>query len=302
MENNPDLAKWLAGEMTKDELKAFEKSPEFSIYNKIKNYSGAMKTADFNAEEMYQNIISVKKEKRVIKLRNNWILKIAAVLVVGLCISFFFNKSFSTTEIALNGEKTTFLLPDNSEVVLNCGSEIKYKKGNWNNNRKLTLKGEAFFKVAKGEKFEVQTDLGKVTVVGTQFNVKARETFFEVECYEGKVKVDFDKRSMLLKKGDAISIKNGKLLIANGLNFEKPNWMVNEIKFNSSSLEEIISEVERQYSISIVHTKIKTKKLFTGTLPQNNLNTAMEIVSKTFDLKMIKTADKKFILTSDDTN
>lgn len=36
MENNVDLAKWLAGEMTGSELEAFEKSPEFATYQKIK--------------------------------------------------------------------------------------------------------------------------------------------------------------------------------------------------------------------------------------------------------------------------
>lgn len=302
MENNPDLAKWLAGEMTKEELDAFEKTAEFTLYNKIKEYSGAMKTSDFNEEEIYQNIILRKKEKTVIKLRTNWMLKISAVLVIGLSIFFLLNRNISTTEIALNGQRNTFLLPDNSEIVLNSGSEINYKKGNWENNRNLNLKGEAFFKVAKGEKFVVNTDLGKVTVVGTQFNVKSRGGFFIVECYEGKVKVDYNKKTILLKKGESISIKSGKSINTDVLASQKPSWMLNEIKFNSNSLEEVISELERQYNVSISQDQIKSVKLFTGMLPQNNLKVALEIVSKTFDLKTIKTAEKKFILISDDKN
>ena len=39
MEEQHDLAKWLAGDMTKSELEAFEKSPDFETYNKIKDIS-----------------------------------------------------------------------------------------------------------------------------------------------------------------------------------------------------------------------------------------------------------------------
>lgn len=301
MESNFDLAKWLAGEMTESELEAFEKSAEFHTYKKIKELSGEMTVPDFDMEKSYQNIIQHKKNKPAVKLQRNWLLRIAAVLVLALGTFFFLKSTVATTEYAEAGKRSTFCLPDTSEIVLNSESEIQYKKWNWDNNRSLNLKGEAFFKVAKGKKFDVNTDLGKVTVVGTQFNVKSRNNNFEVECYEGKVKVSFDGKTTFLEKGENIAIQNGKKIESIALNAERPSWLQNEMKFNRNSLDEIISEIERQYAVEIEHDKTNTH-FFTGTLPSNNIAMALKILCKTYHLHFTKTPEGKIILKNNGEN
>lgn len=297
MKDNFDLAKWLAGEMTGSELEAFEKSPEFTTYKKIKDFSGEMQAPVFDTEKSYQSTIQKTKDKPVVKLKTNWILKIAAILVLGLGITFLLKNNNTTTQYAKAGEKTTFYLPDNSEIVMNSESEIKYKKWNWDNNRNLNLKGEAFFKVAKGKKFDVNTELGKVTVIGTQFNVKSRNKNFEVECYEGKVKVTFNGKNIFLEKGDNIIVQNGKEVESRQLNTEKPSWLLGEMKFSNTSLDEIISEIENQYAVEIKYPKAALKRNFTGILPLDNLDMAMKILCKTYNLDYKKASDKKIILT-----
>lgn len=294
MENNFDLAKWLAGEITKSELEAFEKSPEFNTYRKIKELSGQLEAPAFDAEKSYQKIMTQPK-KKTIKLYDNWFLKTAAVIVIALGVFFILKSNITTTEYAKAGEKTTFRLPDHSEIALNADSEIRYKKWNWKNNRSLDLKGEAFFKVAKGEKFDVNTSLGKITVVGTQFNVKARNTSFEVECYEGKVNVAFNNQTVFLEKGKSVIVRDGKQL-QQPITSDKPNWLLNEIKLNAVTLNEAISEIERRYAIEIEHSKINSDQYFTGILPSDNIDTALRIVCKTFHLNYIKTSEKKISL------
>lgn len=296
MENNFDLAKWLAGEMTADELEAFEKSPEFNTYKKIKELSGQMEAPAFDAESSYQNIKGQAKEKPVVKLRNNWFLKAAAIIAIALGTLFILKYQITSTEYAQAGEKTTFLLPDDSEIALNSDSEIRYKKWNWSSNRSLDLKGEAFFKVAKGEKFDVNTSLGTVTVVGTQFNVRARNRNFEVECYEGKVKVAFNNKILFLEKGSSVIVRGGKQLQSLPLTTDKPSWLLNELKLNAAALNEAISEIERHYAVEIEHSKISSDQYFTGILPLDNIDTALEILCKTYHLDYIKTSDKKITL------
>ncbi|WDO13017.1 FecR family protein [Flavobacterium sp. WW92] len=296
MENNFDLAKWLAGEMTADELEAFEKSPEFNTYKKIKELSGQMEAPAFDAESSYQNIMGQAKEKPVVRLRNNWFLKTAAIIVTALGTLFILKYQITSTEYANAGKKTTFLLPDDSEIVLNSDSEIRYKKWNWSSNRSLDLKGEAFFKVAKGEKFDVNTSLGTVTVVGTQFNVRARNRNFEVECYEGKVKVAFNNKILFLEKGSSVIVRGGKQLQSLPLTTDRPSWLLNELKLNAAALNEAISEIERQYAVEIEHSKISSDQYFTGILPLDNIDTALEILCKTYHLDYIKTSDKKITL------
>lgn len=299
MESKFDLAKWLVGEMKIDESDAFEQSPEFETYQKIKIYSAQLEAPDFDSEEILRNVIRHKKEVKVIKPRFNWVAKIAAVLVIGLGIGFFFLQSYLTSEMTLAGEKTTFSLPDNSEVVLNSGSQIEYKKFNWKYHRELNLKGEAFFKVAKGEKFDVNTALGTVTVVGTQFNVKSRNNNFEVECFEGKVNVSFNGKHVLLTKGKSIFIQNGEEIESREDISEIPNWLQNEMEFNNNSLSEIIAEMERQYNISI-ENKLTLDKKFSGILPSDNLETALEILSKTYKLSYSQPTKTKVILTKNE--
>lgn len=296
MENNFDLAKWLAGEMTADELEAFEKSPEFNTYKKIKELSSQMEAPAFDAESSYQNIMGQTKEKPVVRLRNNWFLKAAAIIAIALGTLFILKYQVTTTEYAKAGEKTAFLLPDDSEIALNSDSEIRYKKWNWSSNRSLDLKGEAFFKVAKGEKFDVNTSLGTVTVVGTQFNVRARNRNFEVECYEGKVKVAFNNKILFLEKGSSVIVRGGKQLQSLPLTTDRPSWLLNELKLNVASLNEAISEIERHYAVEIEHSKISSDQYFTGILPLDNIDTALEILCKTYHLDYIKTSDKKITL------
>ncbi|RZK11891.1 MAG: DUF4974 domain-containing protein [Flavobacterium sp.] len=298
MEEQHDLAKWLAGEMKQSELEAFKRSADFETYRKIKDLSAQMKVSDFDTQKMYQNVVERKKKKKVVRLQDLWFSKIAAVLLVALGIVFLVRPYVPTTEYASAGEKNTFLLPDNSEIVLNSDSEINYKKWNWDNERSLELDGEAFFKVAKGEKFTVNTPLGQVTVVGTQFNIKSRGKNFEVECYEGKVKVTFDKKSIFLTKGQNIAVQNNTKIEAIPLTDSQPTWLGNEIKFNNNSLAEVVEELERQYNITIENT-VDSNESFTGTLPLKNLDAALQIISKTHHLTYKKATNQRIILTKE---
>lgn len=288
MEEQYDLAKWLSGEMTKSELDAFQKSPDFETYNKIKNISSELEVSEFNSQEMYQNIINRKKKKKVVRLQDLWYMKVAAILVIALGLTLLAKPYISSTEYALAGARNTFLLPDNSEIVLNSGSEIQYKKWNWDNDRSLNLKGEAFFKVAKGEKFTVKTELGTVTVVGTKFNIKSIGENFEVECYEGKVKVAFAEKTLFLTKGENVVVQKNTKIESLPLTNSQPSWMENEIKFNSNSLQEIIDEIEIQYNVNIKNTA-NSNQSFTGTVPLNDLDAALQIISKTYQLNYKKT-------------
>ena len=159
MEENYTLAKWLNNEMTPTELAEFEASSDFAIYDKIRKYSGELKTTSFNEERILKTILTTKKQaSKTIPLYNQWFFKVASMLVLFVAIGYFLNTRLPENKLAGKGQKTTFSLPDNSEVVLNADSEIEYKKSNWDNNRKLKLKGEAYFKVAKGKTFEVETN------------------------------------------------------------------------------------------------------------------------------------------------
>ncbi len=257
MEDNYKLAKWLAGELSEAELRTFEKSPEFKTYEKIAHYSSQLVHPSFDENSLYQNVISGrKKTTRVVSLHQTWWFRVAAIFLIFPGLSFFYKSSIAISESAENGEfKLVFNLPDNSQVVLNAGSEIDYNKWNWDNHRQLQLAGEAYFKVAKGKKFEVQTNLGTVTVLGTQFNVKARGNRFDVTCYEGRVKVNYQQQQVIITRGNRVSFENGVLLKIPNTNATKPEWTAGELTFVDANLASILDEMERQYDCTFEHAE-----------------------------------------------
>lgn len=290
MKEDTKLAKWLEGAMDERELKEFESLPEFETYRKIKDFSAQLTTPQLNSDALYNNVITQRNKpaQKVIRLHSPWLVRIAAVLVIALGLTFFFYTTNTTSQVAQNGERTEFLLPDNSTVVLNAGSEAEYKSWNWNKKRSIDLNGEAYFKVAKGKTFDVNTPLGKVTVVGTQFNVKSRNDRFEVTCFEGKVKVTYKGKEMLLTPGKSVSFEDGKSIPAPQTAELQPLWINNEISFTEENPEVVISELERQYNVKIEVKGVQLNKI-TVTLPTDDLDEALDFFETTYHLKAEKT-------------
>lgn len=291
MKDDNKLARWLNDGMDKQELEAFMASPDFEIYDRIKKYSAQLTVPETDMDALYNRISQNRSREKRSRIRtlSPWLSRIAAVLVLALCVTYYFYTTRTTTQFAATGERTEFVLPDNSTVMLNSGSTAEYRPWNWEGKRIVELEGEAFFKVAKGETFDVITPQGKVTVVGTQFNVRSREGRLEVACFEGKVKVSAGNESLLLTPGKSVIFEKGKIMdMPNDENLS-PGWLNYEPVFESESLAGVIAEMERQYNIKIVLKGKQPKKGFSGSIPMNDLNSALESIKVTYHLKAERT-------------
>ena len=296
MEENYPLADWLNNKTSDETLKNDFSEDDITILSKIKKYSVQLETPAFDEQKVLTNILSSPKQK-VVHLNYNWIFKIAALFIIIIGLYFSFNFLSNTNFTAENGSETALILPDESEVILNSGSNLSYKKWNWENNRLIKLEGEAFFKVAKGKKFEVNTTSGKVTVLGTQFNVKQRNNRFEVTCYEGKVQVIYRDKIVILTKGMKTIFENDKNIDVPNTSINQPEWINDEIVFYKENLNNIISEIERKYNVTIELNSNNNQQVFSGNIPSNDLDVALEILTKTYHLKIAKKTTNKITLT-----
>lgn len=296
MEENYPLADWLNNKTSDETLNNDFSEDDITILSKIKKYSAQLETPVFDEQKVLTNILSSPKQK-VVHLNYNWIFKIAALFIIILGLYFSFNFLSNTNFTAENGSETALILPDESEVILNSGSNLSYKKWNWENNRLIELEGEAFFKVAKGKKFEVNTTSGKVTVLGTQFNVKQRNNRFEVTCYEGKVKVTHRDKIVILTKRMKTIFENDKNIDVPNTSINQPEWINDEIVFYKENLNNIISEIERKYNVTIELNSNNNQQVFSGNIPSNDLDVALEILTKTYHLKIAKKTTNKITLT-----
>ncbi|MGV6845810.1 MAG: FecR family protein [Lutibacter sp.] len=276
MDKNYYLAKWMNGEISDDALKSLVGKDQFDIYKRIKTRSAALKTPDFDANEVL-NTINYRKNKTKKHYLPNF-LKIAATVLLLISIYFIFNDKSTIYQTAI-AEKSEFLLPDSSQVELNADSKISFSKSKWKNHRDLRLNGEGYFQVKKGSKFTVHTALGEVSVLGTKFNVFARNHYFYVTCYQGLVSVSYKNQTFKVPAGKAFKVELSNIQKPYAIVDKIPSWIANFSQFKSIPYYMVVKELERQYKIKIVYNKKYSNQLFTGNFTHKNLNLALKAIT-----------------------
>lgn len=285
MDKNYLLHKYLNASATAEELEQLKEDPEFRAYIKIAEATQEFDTPYFKEVENLDSILK-NREGSSSKIRSinpmKYFLRAAAVIAVVVASYLFFESrdtSFST-EVA---QRKELRLPDQSEVILNAQSSLSYNEKDWESNRNLSLEGEAYFKVQKGEKFRVETPQGVVSVLGTQFNVFSRGDQFYVKCFEGLVSVAFKDTLMEVPAGNYLKLEKDKLISFEITNDISPAWINFESQFENATLETVLAELQRQYSVSVIHT-IRSDKKFTGRITHKDLNLALRSICEPLQL------------------
>ena len=278
------IQKWLDNELSAAELEAFGQLEEADDYIKLSETATYFKAAEFDTAKNYEHVQGKLKRHKKSTLPAT-LLKIAAVFVIAFGTYFTFFQADETHIVSLAGATEKVSLPDGSKVLLNAVSSLDYDEASWKKNREVHLQGEAFFKVEKGKRFDVITPAGTISVLGTQFNIKQREGYFEVTCYEGLVSVKTLRDSILLPAGKSYRFLEN--IASHGVTGRlAPSWTKDVSSFQSVPFKDVIAEFERQYKLNI-HLKsltFDTDQLFTGSFAHNHLETALKSISIPFNL------------------
>lgn len=276
------ISKWLDHELTEDELKAFKNLDAFGSLTRVDQAAEKFAAPDFNADLSYSKLLEKRDSIQVQKSRTNWlkvVASVAAIAVIGVSLFWVISSNNSTQQVmTAMGEKTELVLPDKSEIVLNAGSSLSYDQSNWSSERLVQLSGEALFKVEPGNSFTVQTDAGSIEVLGTRFNVKNRDNWFEVTCFEGLVEVSFGASSYKLAAGNSFRLVNGQPQWEE-TSTANPAWVSNKSVFRSVPLSSVLAELERQYAIMVKAPTIDKSVIFTGSFTHEDLETALRAIS-----------------------
>ncbi len=282
------LAKWLNNELSEAELSEFKNSDTYASHERIANATNSLEGPDFDSEEAllaFKNKRELQNTK-VIQLNPfKKFLRVAAAIAILLTGSYFFLNASNETVTTQYAENKEVILPDNSEVTLNADSELSFNKKDWATNRNLALEGEAFFKVAKGERFTVNTAGGTVAVLGTQFNVENRNGFFEVTCYEGLVSVTFNGNKTKLPAGSSFVAINGETISNEKPTTNVPSWMNAESSFKSIPLKYVLDEFERQHNIKVSTKDVDLNQLYTGSFSNTDSDLALQSISTPSQIK-----------------
>jgi len=249
--------------------------------------------------EVWEDTRVKMKPRSVIPLKPRslfWQVSVAAAVVITFGLGLFM-KTYTTTVQTLTAQHLSTQLPDGSSVDLNAGSEISYHPYWWMLNRKVNLKGEAFFEVEKGSKFSVESSVGITEVLGTSFNILARNQRYEVTCFTGEVRVQAvsTSNSVILHPKEKAILRTGQLEVDEVTNVEDTRaWLSNKIVFTSVLLKEVFQEIERQYSVKISVPQGLTQ-VYTGSFDKNeSLDNILKIICRPFELSVHKSSATEY--------
>ena len=232
------------------------------------------------------------------------VLKYAAIFTVLFFPSKYIYQIISSDTIVVlqtaYGEEKEFKLPDGSTAWLNSSSTLSYNK---KDSRKLNLKGEGFFEVAKNKQipFVVTTpDNLHIKALGTSFNIKAYPEFTTTETvlFTGLVEVtstaQFSDTIQMVPSDKIIYFKKNKSIQKSKSNYlnDIVSWRKGVISFEDTSFKNISILLKTQLNVQLNFKNEKLSKYrFTGSFDKKTeITEILEILklTKKFNYKTLE--------------
>ena len=200
------------------------------------------------------------------------------------------------------GVVTKFSLADGTKVWLNSGSDLQFPIRFTGDMRKVKLRGEAFFEVAKNEKqlFLVNAKELDINVTGTSFNVVSYydEAQSEVTLIEGKVRLSAEKFQV---KKDFGTIHPGQRAVFNEKTQEVHtedvevdkyiSWRDGNLIFRDDPMEDVVRRLNRWFNVEIVINDPEIENyIYTATFKNENLEQVLKLLklSAPLDYRIIE--------------
>lgn len=266
----------------------------------------------FDALILHDDRNTIKKisARRTPRIIHQW-LKVSAIVILTLAFNYLYQEYKSSKEVvAINtvsvpaGQRTNIILPDGSNVWLNARTTLQYPVTFNKKQRIVSLKGEAFFDIAKNQKipFVVQTDKYDIEVLGTQFNVNAypNRNIFETTLMKGHVRVssqESPEQTIILSPGHKVYATNGKLKIDKVNDFNPYRWKEGLICFKNELFQTIMEKFEQYYDIRIIINNSDVLKYsYTGKFRQSDgIDYALRVLQRDIHFKYEKDYDEGII-------
>jgi ferric-dicitrate binding protein FerR (iron transport regulator) len=274
---------------------------------------------DKQIEKVWQRIEGTRKMQMLAKGRESkqigmWqkYQRIAAVftglLLCGIVLYLTFKPSGFVEYSTGYGKTKTILLPDQSTVMLNSNSTIRFAS-HWDADkpREVWVDGEAYFSVVHTKNhqiFKVKTASNmNVEVLGTQFNVKNRNSGTRVTLKSGKVKLlinqNNQEKQVMMQPSESVELTQTTAgFIKTKIDPQQYlAWTQHRLIFKNTTLAEIKTLLEETYGLFV---KIPDKGLLnqkiSGSVPSDNLESLLFALSESFNYKIIQKKDQLLFL------
>lgn len=199
-----------------------------------------------------------------------------------------------SVEYTLNvprGGTYSLVLADGTKVWLNAESRLIYPSVFAHDTRKVTLTGEAYFKVTTDAEhpFVVKTNRQEIKALGTEFNVKAYpdEEINTTTLVQGKVVVHKDNQQWILRPGEQLGTdRTGKTKLYKDIDIpEVVAWKNGYFRFDRADLNTIMRSLARWYDISVKFDEGIPKHYFGAIISRdNNISKILKMLEATGDV------------------
>ena len=147
-------------------------------------------------------------------------------------------------------------LADGSEVWLNADSELRYPARFTGADRRVWLKGEAYFSVRtdSARPFVVEAEDVRVRVYGTEFNVSTQETGrVETVLVSGSVGMGHGGEEVALRPSEkgTFARESGEMTVEEVDVLPYVAWRTGDFVFKDESLERIMDKLARWYDLEV---------------------------------------------------
>lgn len=201
-----------------------------------------------------ENEGTIPQELLVKGSNGEWVLDYKRALADGEPVS----EEVQTNSVTMPyGKDLKIVLADGTEVWLYADSKLVYPSAFTGDERKVYLKGEAYFKVAKNAEkpFIIYTDRMYAKVLGTELNVRGTDGLRpEVVLINGSVKVADVKsdREVTLTPGQKVMVDDDALTVSPENTERYVYWRNGYIYFDDAKLADIAAYLERWYKTNVV--------------------------------------------------
>jgi len=186
------------------------------------------------------------------------------------------------------------LLKDGTIVFLNSNSELSYK-GDFLKNRILTLKGEAFFEIAKRQQagmkqeFIVLTEKQRIAVLGTKFNVLSREGAEQTVLTEGSIalkSIKSGKNELLIPGEMAMLDDQGAIGKTIAITEDYTSWKDGNLYYENKSLRYILSDLANIYPIHFDPNKVPNRNFTLFLKRDRSFSEILDLIKKSGNLNI----------------
>lgn len=278
------------------------------VFNSLKNewkYVGEPNAIEIDKEKVWNTIndhlLLHPSSNNNRQISKRYVVKIASIaasiaLLFGIASSLLVKTSIdniyrekAVTRIETPiGQKMQMTLPDQTQVWLNSGSVLTYTENFNQDNREISLSGEAYFDVTHNanKEFIVKTSSVNVVVKGTSFDVAAyqEDAYVNVALVEGSVNVVDTNNKLLtqLAPNENLRINKANMQYVHTKNIKDafPLWTKEELVFYNVDLFELTRKIERWYGVEIKLIDPVINQKYTFSMKTESIRELLDLFNK----------------------